>query len=103
MVSCGYCPAEACKFIAFFRAQGAELTLDGGPAAKTRARQQPGNGSREFRRPNRPSDHHNSVAGLDPRGWLMLQQYRSGFELRRSDLVIMATGVLLVALVALTF
>jgi hypothetical protein len=33
----------------------------------------------------------------------MLQQYRSGFELRRSDLVIMATGVLLVALVALTF
>jgi hypothetical protein len=33
----------------------------------------------------------------------MLQEYRSGFELRRSDLVIMAAGVLLMALVALTF
>jgi hypothetical protein len=33
----------------------------------------------------------------------MLLQYRSGFELRRSDLAIMAAGVLLAALVALTF
>jgi hypothetical protein len=32
----------------------------------------------------------------------VLYRYRSGFELCRSDLVIMATGVLL-ALVALTF
>jgi hypothetical protein len=35
--------------------------------------------------------------------WLMLQQYRLGFELRRSDLVIMAASALLAALVALTF
>jgi hypothetical protein len=32
----------------------------------------------------------------------MLYRYRSGFELRQSDLAIMAAGVLL-ALVALTF
>jgi hypothetical protein len=33
----------------------------------------------------------------------MLRRYRLGFELRRSDVVIIATGALLAALVALTF
>jgi len=33
----------------------------------------------------------------------MPYRYRSGFELRQSDLVMMAAGVLLAALVALTF
>jgi hypothetical protein len=33
----------------------------------------------------------------------MLYRYRSGFELRQSDLAMMAAGVLLAALVALTF
>jgi hypothetical protein len=35
--------------------------------------------------------------------WLMLQQYRLGFELRRSHLVIIAASALLAALVAVTF
>src|SRR6266851_2557879 len=40
---------------------------------------------------------------LDPRGWGSCCLYRLGFELRRSDLVIMAGSVGLLVLVALTF
>jgi hypothetical protein len=40
---------------------------------------------------------------LDPRGGLMLLQYRLGFELRRSDVIIMAASVALVVLTIFSF
>jgi len=42
-------------------------------------------------------------SALDPRGWAMLLCYRLGFELRRSDLVIMAAGTALVVLTVFSF
>ncbi len=43
------------------------------------------------------------VAGLIHGGGLMLLQYRLGFELRRSDVVIMAASVAVVVLVVFSF
>jgi len=43
------------------------------------------------------------VAGLIHGGGLMLLQYRLGFELRRSDLAIMAASIALVALTVFSF
>ena len=58
------------------------------------------------------ADRH-TFAGLTPNplivaldfhgGGLMLLQYRLGFELRRSDLVIMAASIALVALTVFSF